>query len=273
MRLISENNIVAGNVQVLVNNSNFLYNVGNGNMDGDDDSKSTYPEDNVLDLHPKKVAKANSNDTVFSFDMTVPSNAITIFNTNAHLAIVEILDENGNELSFSPIIVSLKQARTYEELITDRNRGDLSEFGIIYDKYYKPHVINIYLSHPDSGIDIEVGVAYIGVRDDFHEPDIGVVQTFKDYSLISELQRGATFILKRDIVRKFNFTMDFCLRSNDAERMKEIMLKVGPDPIPWWVTTANDEMWLVFARKDAEPAGTFYTYGRVKSVLNIIEVL
>ncbi len=280
MRLIRENYIDPAKPEFFVDDASLLFNPGVGTpyepgyvppyMSGTPDGVISYPASNVVDLHPKKVAKSVSYKTVLSFLMSEPSSGLAIFNTNARYVRIEILDIDGNLTNAYSFFRDLKGARTYEQLITDRNKPDLRELMVVYPTISGYHIINIYLEESSA---IEVGVVFAGLYDQFANPDLGLTQSFRDYSIVSELATGATYTLKRDMVRTYAFTSDMCESAGKPGKLKDIFLEIGPNPIPWLISDDDEEMWLVFARKDTEPSGNFYAFNRVSVAINLIEVL
>jgi len=245
-----------------------------GHMEGTDAEDSVYPKENLLDLHPQKVSKSSgTNDSILiSVVCLNPTSAVSIFNTNAATITVEVLDVDGNQL-FTPIATNLQGSTTYEQLITDMNKADLKEYFISYDRYAYAHVINIYLSGPVGDTVINTGIVFAGLNITTRDASLGMTTSFKNYSIVSELASGATYILQRPRVRTFTFDIDLCVSGGDVERLKETFLEIGPHPIPWVINSGNNEMWLVFARTQSEPTTSFYTFNRSKNTINLIEVL
>ena len=248
-------------------------------MTGTASQDPIYPIANITDNHPQKLAKSLGVDIVRSIPMMGPSSSIALFNTNASIAKISILDGvTGDEiLSIDGTVgehtLELQGASTYEQLITDRDKANLREFFVTYDKVSLPHVINITLQGPVDSSFIYSGVVFAGLHRITSSITHGVTRTYKDFSIVAELNSGATYTLKRSIVRKFSFNIDTCTSGGTPEDLKETFIRIGPDPIPWLIHESPQETWLVFARKDSEPSDNFYAFNRTRSSISLIEVL
>lgn len=270
----------ADNVAVYVDDSTFVYNPATDVMNGVSAAQANFPAVNVLDNHPKKVCKADYDPdpgddvgVVYTIKMTDVSSGVAVFNTNAKSATIEILDASDGS-SLYEFEFTLKGARTYQELISDQNLADLSECMVTYPYIGMEHIVNIYLStgtdDPDT---ITAGVIFVGMQETFSNPDLGATQSFKDYSIVSELASGATYVLKRDLVRTFDFSVDMEECATCPKRLRDIFMDLGPEPVPWLISDSDAIMWLVFARKDTELTSTYHAHTRVKAKARLIEVL
>lgn len=261
MKLIETNEIPTAGIQILAS-------IGGASV-----ADANYPLVNILDTHPKKVAKATAAAAVITIPMTGASSSVAIFNTNAAVVTIEILNnEGGVHATFTK---DLAGARNYYQLITRRAIPELKSWMVTYPYYAGlTHKVNIYLSEPTHGDTVvSVGVVFAGVHSEYDNPEKGITKSFKDSSVISELNSGATYVLKRPMVRTFDFNLHMCDVSGDPLRLEEMFLRLGPDPVPWMISDTNEDQWLVFARKDGEPSSIDNAYRRVKSSVKLVEVL
>ena len=248
----------------------------------------TFPLENVLDLHPQKVMRTTAlSDTGGEVGamISIPfpygyTDSIALFNTNASIAIVSVINTDSTHTEYTDgeevytESIDLQGAATYQQWISDRGKKEQTEFFITYPHLTTSHIVNIYLLAPVDGTGkIEAGVVFVGEVQQVSTLINGITQTFKDYSVVSELANGSTYILNRSIVRLYNFALDMCDSGGDPHALQRAFEEVGAEPIPWLIDDSSQERWLVFARKNTEPSGNFYAFNRVKANISLIEVL
>ena len=286
MKRIEENEIFIDQYSVMLDNElpiTYVSPVGvvPGHFTGTDAEDPNFPIDNIVDLHPQKVARGTVDSILISIPLPFGySNAVALFNTNATSAIVSVINTGDDDPDYADgeevfsVLLELQGAKTYQQLISDRDKPSQKEFFVEYPFRSTSHVVNIFLTGSvDGSGKIDTGVVFVGRSFTSAEPLLGLTQTFKDFSLVSELATGATYILKRDIVRVFTMTIDMCVDTDEPRRLQKTFADIGPEPIPWLITEDEQSSWLVFARKNSEPSGSFYSHNRVKANLSLIEVL
>lgn len=128
----------------------------------------------------------------------------------------------------------------------------LDRFWQEYTEQVAAHHATIKLT-AGSGETVEAGVVRAGGLLTFVNPQYGASQSPKDYSIIKELRNGALYIKKRDIVRKFSYTMEM-LRSLCFELLEHYD-NYGPEPFTILIDDAlnNDNLWCFFGSFESEP--------------------
>ena len=234
-----------------------------------DEEDANFPDDNVLDMYPKKVWKATSADARLTLTVTGGSNGLAIFNCNAREITVTVKDGGGavvesNTYTLGDVI------DTYLELISDAGRKHTSLW-IEYTYQTLQHTIEIdFLAQiPDMA---QAGVVWAGLLREFPEPRGDLNEGRRDYSIVRELNNGAFYVRKRDVVRLFSGEVKVS-RNDDFYQFMSIFEANGPAPLPWKIIGALPEReWNVFGRLEVEPDGS---HGSHKSNINfsIIEVV
>jgi hypothetical protein len=234
---------------------------------------SDFPVENLLDDHPKNLSKTTQTNVVYEFSGLAATDAIAMFNCDASRVIIKVyyttgtveIPGTGGDYSMSGII-------TYQQLISD-DASYKTALLHTYDYQVSPHTVRVFIMAKNSD-NVSCGVVRIDSLITVEDPVYPVTQSFKDYSIVAELNSGATYTLQRPIVRKFNFELDVSLCRGTPLVLMRLFKDIGPSPIPWLIHDEGAQaLWLVFARKDAEPAGNFYAFNRTKIPIALIEVL
>ena len=235
-----------------------------------DEANANYPDDNISNDHPKKVWKATSEDAKITLTVSEGSNCVGIFNTNGTTITVTVKNAAEDTILVAAQEFDLSGIDTYYKLITDSGSAWTSLW-IDYDYQAVEHKVIIDFER-GSGI-IEAGVIRAGRANNFKNPKYGIKEGRKDYSIIKELNNGAFYIRKRDIVKTFGGSI-FVERDREFyEFMTDIVTANGASPLAWKVTDQSEHDWTVFARFSGMPNGVHKTknYGEIN--FNLLEVV
>ncbi|MDH5524437.1 MAG: hypothetical protein OEY01_10665 [Desulfobulbaceae bacterium] len=217
-----------------------------------DEEDAEFPDDNVLDKYPKKIWKATSADAKLIVTVVGSSNGLAIFNTNAREMTVTVKDGDGvvvesNTYTLGDVI------DTYLELITDA--GEIyTSLWVEYLYQTLQHTIEIDFLAQTPNV-AQAGIVWAGLVRTFPDPVGDLGEGRVDYSIVKELNNGAFYTRKRDIVRTFagQIRVD---RSPDFYQFMKIYDGVGPDPLPFRVVSSQDDReWAVFGKFEAPPGG------------------
>ena len=96
----------------------------------------------------------------------------------------------------------------------------------------------------------------------------------RSYSIVEELNNGAKYISKKDIVRTFSFTL-FENRDTDFYAfMRTVIQRLGEVPTSWRIYSgAEDWQFVVFAMVDGMPTGTHVSPDDSLIQVNLLEVI
>lgn len=226
-----------------------------------DEEDSDWPVSNTQDDYPGNVWKATSRTAELTIVAGAGANAVAVFNTNA--TSVTMISKTGNEVAWrdgtewrNPVTVMWREydASTYSvyDLTT-------SGVGAFWAEYTDPEIQHtVYLSFVSpSGTVVQAGVVRVGTVNSFRDPKYGLKEGLIDYSIVKELNNGARYYRKRNIVRTFSGQL---LEDRDVDFYKfmlDIAQTVGPAPLAWRVSTNKTNWeWVVYAALDGMPGGS-----------------
>jgi len=236
---------------------------------------ANYPDDNVLDEHPKKVWKAVDSVTTASLKCTFTGgcNTLAIFGSNASSITANIRDPNAiswpdfvSNIWVDVVWVYTPITTTIEMQQTGNSFAMWATFEYLEDTLTMDIIFN-------SSETVQAGVVVAGEALGFRNPDYGLTQGAVDYSIPKQMSNGAFWFKQRDVVRTFSGKM---LLERDAEFysfMNTVARVNSYSPMAWRVTDLDSFEWVVYARFTNQPQGT-HAYPIHSSVdFSIIEVL
>lgn len=196
---------------------------------------SNFPSDNLLDDKPSKLWKAVSgvNTATITVTLATSSEAIAIYNTNADSVTITAKDSGGTPVKTETF--TLNGTRTYNRCWME------------YTAQADTHSVTLALTAA-AGTTVEAGIVRGGVIVDFKNPQYGFTESKLDYSIIRELNNGAMYTKKRNIVRTFSFQMDM-IRSSEFYDLSDIYDYYGPNPFAMLLAEGiQDSQWTIFGR-------------------------
>jgi len=231
-----------------------------------------YPVSNLLDDHPKKVWKATSKDATATITVSGAGDAFALFNTNADTVTAEVKTTSLATTIWGPETYDVKGIDSVYELIT----GDAEYFESLWVDYThtaNAHKVLLNFSAA-TGTIIEAGIVKAGNVLDIDDPQYGLQESIKDYSIVKELNNGAFYVRKRDLVKTYTGSIYLAKETDYYYFMRNTALWNGPNPLAWKISenlTNND--WIVFARFVTPPNSSheFYSHSRVN--FSLIEVI
>lgn len=234
---------------------------------------SSYPDDNVLDSHPKRVWKGNSVDTAsLVCDVSSGANAIAIFNTNAETISVDIADPN--EIEWQSLEWDNAEWQTFEagSTVEIETQGNTTAAWGTLDLTTYASEITITLSTA-TGTVIEAGIVIIGYAHEYKNPQYGFNQGLVDYSVSATLANGAFYYNQLDIVRSFSGTI---IPDRDVEFysfMNDFVRTHGKQPKAMRLTDNDSFEWVCYARLADMPQGQHLYPTHSPVSFNLIEVI
>ncbi len=231
-----------------------------------------FPAVNLMDRHPKKIWRGIGNSGILTLSCS-RSSGVALFHTNAQK--ISILVSQGQHIEWSEEILWA------DEILWDQDEDAHSSMfdvtnetdGVFWSEWAErdlQHTIELRLiAKPDE--DIMVGVAKAGDINIFPDPVDGLEQGLKDYSIEKELNNGAFYYRKRDIVRTFAGEINMERNPDFYTFMHGIARENGKNPLAWRLITKGDLKWVVYARFSDLPSGKHSR--RVNLNFTIIEVI
>ena len=204
---------------------------------------SNFPSDNLLDDKPSKLWKASSGTNTATITVTIDANAgaIALFNTNADTVTITAKDNGGATVKTQTF--TLNGTRTYDRCWME------------YTAQAAEHSATLELTSA-VGTTVEAGIVRAGVLVDFKNPQYGLTESRLDYSIVRELNNGAMYTKKRNIVRSFSLQIDM-IRSSEFYDLCDIYDFYGPNPFAMLLAEdIQDSQWAVFGRMGNPFQGT-----------------
>lgn len=226
---------------------------------------SHYPITNLLDIYPKRkwqagfpyVTSATITTTVAGFCNSlalvgIVADNVTVAITNPNEAIWEVGTSWETGTGWESIPPDMRIDLT---LVTMPGRDD--SLWVDFDEFSTTAEITITLSKEATTAEpLAAGVLYIGTKDEFVDPDYGLVKGNKDFSIELELSNGTFYYDKREVVRTISgsivedhFTIHKFLAISEV---------YGKAPLMWHVVDkfSGDE-WIMYARFVSLPSAAF----------------
>jgi len=236
-----------------------------------DERAATFPASNMTNLHPKKIWKATSKDATFKLTVSDRANALALFNIYTDTLTVTVKNDAETETLWGPETYNLKGIDTIFELITDEGDQWVSLW-VDYDYQAVAHKI-ICECTLATGV-VYAGVAQAGYAYSFADPQLGLTESLKDYSVVKELNNGAIYTRKRDVVDVYSGTLWVERDAEFYRFMKTVAKNTGPQPLAWRVSSNLDHhMYTVFAKFETMPQSNFGTISHKFVNFSLTEVV
>lgn len=235
-----------------------------------EEQHANYPDDNVLDEHPKKVWAATSADSGLTVSVNGGANAVFLAGCSATSLTITVKDSNVST-TVAAVNYDLKGIDTYYDFFTDFFTNYTS-YWIDYTYQDSDHFL-VFDFLENTGSTVQVGVVRAGAARSVYEPDWDLTEGFVDYSITRELNNGAFYHRKRDIVKTFSGSVELERAGDYHVIMRDILQVEGQTPLAWRILDYDNQSWAIYARLQGSPVGSHNT--RDYSVLNfdLIEVL
>ena len=219
---------------------------------------ANYPDDNLLDEHPKKVWKAND---VVSASVSIivvgGGDGFAVFNTNA-LSVAIII---SGVLNFSWDTdwswdtgwswASSSDIETDIETFVTIDQDDYGVLWVEHEYIASPYTVALTFDSETTET-VYAGLFVGGTINNYPGPLFGVDENLVDYSITRELSNGSTYFRKRDVVR--NFGVNSVLEDSATEYyslLRGILQKIGPQPVAWRIVYGENntnENWIVYGQ-------------------------
>ncbi|MFH2073799.1 MAG: hypothetical protein ABIJ57_00435 [Pseudomonadota bacterium] len=225
-----------------------------------DEENASYPAANLTDEHPKKLWKATSRDAVVTAVVS-SGGALAVIATNA--TSISLTISSGQTIVWESGV-------TWDSGISWDTTGDsdTTEVSLLTGDITGAAWFNFAAARTssftatitltaDAGQIVQAGCIVCGTLRDFRDPGRGIREGLIDYSIVKELNNGAFYTRKRDVVRTFDFSLIEDRASDFYTFMHTVARGVGPGPIAWYLVDGDsDSHWIAFARFDQPPAGS-----------------
>jgi len=242
-----------------------------------DAENANFPDDNLLDDHPKQLWKGTGNSHTIEFTTGAGSEVCALFNTNASSITVSVRLGNKTEWESGTAWESGTSWYTTEpspSTLYDLNAEGVGRLWAEYTAIDAPHIIELVLTAA-AGTVLEAGCFKSGDLNTFDDPLHGVNEGLRDFSVKKQLNSGGWYIRKKDVVRDFDFIIYPDRDSDFYTFMHSIVQLVGPGPLAWRLIHQGltDWEWVVYGMMETMPQGNHSNPTKSKISVSITEVV
>lgn len=232
---------------------------------------ANYPISNVQNDNVKDIWKATTNTAIVTLGVDTGTTCVTIFNTNATSIDITTRESLGLDWQASDETwgidwqdddetwgIDWDVATTAVTEVYDISASDIGNCWAEFAAYDAGFVIEITFTAA-SGTVIQAGVIQAGIPKVYRDPEYGITEGLKDYSILKELNSGGFYVRKRDVARRFQFRL---LEDRDVdfyEFFYQVVQVVGPGPLAFRIVHSGntDWEWIVYALFNMQlPQGT-----------------
>lgn len=186
--------------------------------DGSNIEDSNFPAQNMLNEHPKKIAKAIKSSVKIITGKIEWLGGFGIFNTNAiSITNLKIKNEDGNilfQLDEIPMIIVESYYDYYHNRAIKRN-----EYYQLFSGSYSNVIIEFVLNAPSDDV-AEIGLLFGGSLFQIGRALWGISDDIEDLSILKETLNGATILIKRNVL--INKTYKVIAKKDEYELFKQL---------------------------------------------------
>lgn len=214
---------------------------------------AAYPKENVEDDFRTNPWKATTSaDNTLTLTVAAGAQAVGIAYTN------------------SPTVRVQVDSPAYNTLHTI-NAGHPNLF-VYYGTASGAHTVTLTFTDPGTTIPY-CGIVRCSNAYEFRNPEYGLQEGLKDYSVVKRYNNGALYYLQREIVRTFSGGL-MVDRDTDFWTFLHTIAKArGLLPMFWQVTDLNAVDWAVFAELEDLPDGSHDYLSHSKISFNLVEAI
>lgn len=219
-----------------------------------EDVAGGFPASNLLNDFTTDLWRAAPGVVSATLTLSVSKgSAIELINTNATSAVITVgtggnySPESGFQLETGfQFETSIQGSPTIFDL-----PGVNGRIWYDYSSFSYPHIVKIELVADST---LYAGIVRAGNVEQFNDPQYKFKEGSTDYSIEKELNNGADYFRKRNIVKKFSNIQFLDSRANAFKLKHDIFDAVGPKPLAiYLVDTQTDKEFILFAKRISSP--------------------
>jgi len=216
------------------------------------DEDPNFPATNLRDDFTTNICRSTSNTAVLTAQLS-KGEAILLINTNATSAVVTAgsgeayANEAGfsNEAGYSYLADEVSVTTIY------RLPGYNGRLWAEYPEFAGVHTVTIALS-ADSPV--TAGILRGGKTETFRDMGYGFNEGSDDYSIEMEMNNGANYFRKRNVVRNWDSLQMLESKASAYKFKHDIFDMVGPKPLAILMSSkVADDKFVVFAKRTEPP--------------------
>lgn len=213
---------------------------------------ASFPKENLQDDFTTNLWKATATTATLTVEVSKGS-AVELLNTNATSATVTAGSGESfeDEAGFSPEAgYTYADDQVWVESVYSLP-GSAGRLWAEYAPFSGPHVVNISLT---AAANVSAGILRAGNVEEFRDPSYGMVEGSRDYSIERELNNGADYYRKRNVVRIFDGLTTVETKENAFKFKHNIFDAIGPKPLAMRLSnTLDDQEFVLFAKRTTPP--------------------
>ncbi len=240
-----------------------------------DSEDANFPDENLRDDFTTNLWKAASGTTATITLQVSKGSALMLMNTNALTAVVTA----GSGESYS--LEAGYSLETGYSLANDEVAviaayslpGSGGRLWADYSVFIVPHVVTIALTAASV---VSAGIVRAGQVETFRDPGPNHGEDSKDYSIEKELNNGANYFRKRNVLRIYDGLNMLESRANAWTFKHDIFDAVGPKPLAVRITqntNINDWEFVAFAKRTEAPRLEHLTVAWTRINFSLEEVI
>lgn len=214
---------------------------------------ASFPVTNLQDDFTTNLWKAESGIVSAILTLGVSKgSAVELFNTNATSITITVGTGGDYEIESTHELESTFELESTESVTTVcLLSGTNGRLWADYTAFTGPHIIKIMLIAASV---VNAGIVRAGNVEEFIDPAFGLSESSIDYSIEKELNNGADYFRKRNIVRTFDNLEMFETKANAFKFKHDIFDAVGPKPLAIRLSnTLTDQEFILFAKRVGQP--------------------
>lgn len=238
-------------------------------------SDANFPVTNLRDNFTTNLWKAASGTSATITLLVSKGSAIELLNTNATSVVVSA---GSGETYEDETDWSLEDGYSYadDEVVVVTAYSLPGEKGRLWGEYPEftgPHIVTVALT---AGGVPSAGIIRAGVVERFRNPAPSHEESSIDYSIEKELNNGADYFRKRNVVRTFDNLTMLETRANAWKFKHSIFDAVGPQPLAIRLmdgSTVTDHEFVIFAKRIEPPQIEHVTNTKSQISFSLKEVI
>lgn len=216
---------------------------------------ANFPATNLRNDYATDLWRAADGVLVATIALNVSKgSAIMVYNTNAISIAVSVGVFASYELETGHSLEAGYSLETHPDPVTAVYSlpGRNGRLWADYTEILTPHTVHLVLTANET---VKAGIIRAGVVEEFKDPQYGLDEGSVDYSVEEELNNGAEYSKKGNVVRTFSNLQSVELRADCHTFKHDIFDAVGPKPVAIRLVHNNitDSEYILFAKRMETP--------------------
>jgi hypothetical protein len=240
-----------------------------------DSEGANFPDENLRDDFTTNLWRAASGTTATITLQVSKGSSVMLMNTNA-TSVVITAGSGGSyalEAGYSLETGYIKQDDEVAVIKSYSLPGVGGRLWADYSEFLGPHIVTLALTASAAPY---AGIVRAGKVEEFNDPAIGLGEGSIDYSVEMELNNGANYFRKRNVIRVYDNLTLFETRANAWIFKHDIFDHVGPQPLAIRIiqnAAITDWEFVAFAKRTQPPTLEHITNTHTRINFSLQEVI